>query len=78
MVVFFKLPRVSFSFVTAAVISCPTFRDIGSRASASLTEHFVPTLPGPRKLLASLDCEQLTQVHGVTDIAVVGTSNAAP
>ncbi|KAM7388565.1 hypothetical protein PAMP_024732 [Pampus punctatissimus] len=38
--------------------------DISSHASVSLTEYFVPTLPGPRKLLASLDCKQLTQVHG--------------
>uniref|UniRef100_A0A7N6ASJ3 Protein-glutamine gamma-glutamyltransferase K n=1 Tax=Anabas testudineus TaxID=64144 RepID=A0A7N6ASJ3_ANATE len=44
------------------------YGDIGSRASVSLTEYFIPTLPGPRKLLASLDCKQLTQVHGVTDI----------
>ncbi|XP_053178326.1 protein-glutamine gamma-glutamyltransferase K-like [Scomber japonicus] len=44
------------------------YGDIGSRATVSLTEHFVPTLPGPRKLLASLDCKQLTQVHGVTNI----------
>ncbi|XP_056133119.1 protein-glutamine gamma-glutamyltransferase K-like [Lampris incognitus] len=47
--------------------------DIGSRASKSLTEHFTPTLPGPRKLLASLDCKQLTQVHGVADIIVKET-----
>ncbi|XP_060934529.1 protein-glutamine gamma-glutamyltransferase K-like [Limanda limanda] len=46
------------------------YGDIGSHASVSLTEHFVPTLPGPRKLLASLDCRQLTQVHGVTVITV--------
>ena len=64
------LPRLSFSFVTVSVISCPPLRDIGSHASVSLTEHFVPTLPGPRKLLASLDCRQLTQVHGVTEITV--------
>uniref|UniRef100_A0A8C4GPT6 Protein-glutamine gamma-glutamyltransferase K n=1 Tax=Dicentrarchus labrax TaxID=13489 RepID=A0A8C4GPT6_DICLA len=38
--------------------------------------HFVPTLPGPRKLLASLDCRQLTQVHGVTNITVEDKSNA--
>uniref|UniRef100_A0A8D3AWL7 Protein-glutamine gamma-glutamyltransferase K n=1 Tax=Scophthalmus maximus TaxID=52904 RepID=A0A8D3AWL7_SCOMX len=54
-----------------------TYGDIGSHASVSLTEHFVPTLPGPRKLLASLDCKQLTQVHGVTDITVEGESNGA-
>eukprot|EP00064_Thunnus_orientalis_P005006 superscaffoldBa00000475_g5019 len=53
------------------------YGDIGSRASVSLTEHFVPTLPGPRKLLASLDCKQLTQVHGVTDITVQKNSNGA-
>ncbi|XP_061680495.1 protein-glutamine gamma-glutamyltransferase K-like [Syngnathoides biaculeatus] len=46
------------------------YGDIGSRATVSLTEHVVPTLPGPRKLLASLHCRQLTQVHGVTDVAV--------
>ncbi|KAK9534403.1 hypothetical protein VZT92_008252 [Zoarces viviparus] len=46
------------------------YGDIASRASVSLTEHLVPSLPGPRKLLASLDCKQLTQVHGVTDIMV--------
>ncbi|XP_061634294.1 protein-glutamine gamma-glutamyltransferase K-like isoform X3 [Phyllopteryx taeniolatus] len=44
--------------------------DIGSRATVSFTEHMVPTLAGPRKLLASLHCRQLTQVHGVTDVAV--------
>nr|XP_020459173.1 protein-glutamine gamma-glutamyltransferase K-like isoform X2 [Monopterus albus] len=53
------------------------YGDIGSRASVSLTEHFVPTLSGPRKLLASLDCKQLTQVHGVTDITVAEKSNTA-
>uniref|UniRef100_A0A672GWR0 Protein-glutamine gamma-glutamyltransferase K n=1 Tax=Salarias fasciatus TaxID=181472 RepID=A0A672GWR0_SALFA len=70
-----KKPK-DFSFVKANVISCCTFRDIGSHASVSLTEHFVPTLPGPRKLLASLDCKQLTQVHGVSDITVEDKSNA--
>uniref|UniRef100_A0A671UGU3 Protein-glutamine gamma-glutamyltransferase K n=1 Tax=Sparus aurata TaxID=8175 RepID=A0A671UGU3_SPAAU len=53
------------------------YGDIGSRASVSLTEHFVPTLPGPRKLLASLNCRQLAQVHGVVDIPVEDKSNAA-
>ncbi|KAL3047443.1 hypothetical protein OYC64_021619 [Pagothenia borchgrevinki] len=53
------------------------YGDIGSRASVSLTEHFVAPLPGPRKLLASLDCKQLTQVHGVTDITVEEKSNGA-
>uniref|UniRef100_A0A6Q2XYU7 Protein-glutamine gamma-glutamyltransferase K n=1 Tax=Esox lucius TaxID=8010 RepID=A0A6Q2XYU7_ESOLU len=44
--------------------------DVGSHASVTMTEHFIPTLPGPRKLLASLDCKQLTQVHGVVNIDV--------
>ncbi|KAG9329935.1 hypothetical protein JZ751_028506 [Albula glossodonta] len=44
--------------------------DVGSHASVTLTEHFIPSLPGPRKLVASLDCQQLTQVHGVVDILV--------
>ncbi|KAM3619098.1 uncharacterized protein V6R79_002969 [Siganus canaliculatus] len=53
------------------------YGDIDSRASVTLTEHFIPTLPGPRKLLASLDCSQLTQVHGVANITVEGKGNAA-
>ncbi|XP_038854544.1 protein-glutamine gamma-glutamyltransferase K-like [Salvelinus namaycush] len=44
--------------------------DVASRSSVTLTEHFVPTLPGSRKLVASLDCKQLTQVHGVANIDV--------
>uniref|UniRef100_A0A673BDV7 Protein-glutamine gamma-glutamyltransferase K n=1 Tax=Sphaeramia orbicularis TaxID=375764 RepID=A0A673BDV7_9TELE len=60
--------------LTARTISCG---DIGSRASVSMTEHFIPSLPGPRKLLASLDCKQLTQVHGVADITVQDKSNGA-
>ncbi|KAG7524999.1 protein-glutamine gamma-glutamyltransferase K-like [Solea senegalensis] len=45
--------------------------DVGGHATVTLTEHFVPTQPGPRKLVASLDCKQLTQVHGVADIVVL-------
>ncbi|XP_048867525.1 protein-glutamine gamma-glutamyltransferase K-like [Brienomyrus brachyistius] len=44
--------------------------DVGAHSKVTLTEAFVPTLPGPRKLVASLDCRQLTQVHGVADIVV--------
>ncbi|XP_066578969.1 protein-glutamine gamma-glutamyltransferase K [Amia ocellicauda] len=44
--------------------------DVGQRATVNLTESFVPTRSGPRKLLASLHCQQLTQVHGVTEIMV--------
>ncbi|KAJ8387623.1 hypothetical protein AAFF_G00151730 [Aldrovandia affinis] len=47
-----------------------TVGDVGSHSSVTLTERFVPSLPGNRKLVASLDCEQLTQVHGVVDIVV--------
>lgn len=46
--------------------------DVGSHSTVTLTEHFIPTQPGPRKLVASLDCKQLTQVHGVADIVVQG------
>uniref|UniRef100_UPI003AAE280B protein-glutamine gamma-glutamyltransferase K n=1 Tax=Centroberyx gerrardi TaxID=166262 RepID=UPI003AAE280B len=45
--------------------------DVGGHSTVTLTEHFVPTQPGPRKLVASLDCKQLTQVHGVADIIVL-------
>ncbi|XP_028988413.1 protein-glutamine gamma-glutamyltransferase K isoform X2 [Betta splendens] len=44
--------------------------DVGGHATVTLTEHFIPTQPGPRKLVASLDCKQLTQVHGVADVNV--------
>ncbi|XP_047442789.1 protein-glutamine gamma-glutamyltransferase K-like [Mugil cephalus] len=46
------------------------YGNIGSHASMSVTVNLVPTLPGVRKLLASLDCKQLTQVHGVCNITV--------
>ncbi|XP_076018263.1 protein-glutamine gamma-glutamyltransferase K [Genypterus blacodes] len=45
--------------------------DVSSHSTVTLTEHFIPTQPGPRKLVASLDCKQLTQVHGVADIIVL-------
>ncbi|XP_071393502.1 protein-glutamine gamma-glutamyltransferase K [Centroberyx affinis] len=45
--------------------------DVGGHSTVTLTEHFVPAQPGPRKLVASLDCKQLTQVHGVADIIVL-------
>ncbi|XP_072219262.1 protein-glutamine gamma-glutamyltransferase K [Leuresthes tenuis] len=46
--------------------------DVGGHSTVTLTEHFIPSQPGPRKLVASLDCKQLTQVHGVADIVVLG------
>ncbi|KAM6963026.1 protein-glutamine gamma-glutamyltransferase K-like [Aplochiton taeniatus] len=48
-----------------------TVGDIGSYASVKLTENFIPTLAGSRKLVALLDCRQLTQVHGVATIDVL-------
>ncbi|XP_038574679.1 protein-glutamine gamma-glutamyltransferase K [Micropterus salmoides] len=45
--------------------------DVGGHSTVTLTEHFIPAQPGPRKLVASLDCKQLTQVHGVADIVVL-------
>ncbi|XP_013859936.1 protein-glutamine gamma-glutamyltransferase K isoform X2 [Austrofundulus limnaeus] len=45
--------------------------DVGGHATLTLTEHFIPSQPGPKKLVASLDCKQLTQVHGVADIVVL-------
>lgn len=51
------------------------YGDVGSRTSVSVTVNFVPTLSGPRKLLASLDCKQLTQVHGVVELDVEEKSN---
>uniref|UniRef100_W5K0A4 Protein-glutamine gamma-glutamyltransferase K n=1 Tax=Astyanax mexicanus TaxID=7994 RepID=W5K0A4_ASTMX len=47
-----------------------SYGDVASYAAVSMTEKFIPTLSGPRKLLASLDCQQLTQVHGVADIDI--------
>uniref|UniRef100_A0A8C7WCW6 Protein-glutamine gamma-glutamyltransferase K n=1 Tax=Oncorhynchus mykiss TaxID=8022 RepID=A0A8C7WCW6_ONCMY len=39
--------------------------DVGSHSTVTRTEHFIPTQAGHRKLVAALDCKQLTQVHGV-------------
>ncbi|XP_066508875.1 protein-glutamine gamma-glutamyltransferase K-like [Hoplias malabaricus] len=44
--------------------------DVVRHATVTVTEHFIPSLSGTRKLVASLDCKQLTQVHGVVDIVV--------
>ncbi len=46
------------------------FSDIANQASMCLTETVVPKRSGPQKLLATLDCPQLTQVHGVANILV--------
>lgn len=44
--------------------------DIASLATVNLTETFIPVRHGAQKLLASLDCPQLSQVHGVANITV--------
>ncbi|XP_058274399.1 protein-glutamine gamma-glutamyltransferase K [Hemibagrus wyckioides] len=44
--------------------------DVSKHATVTVTEHFIPSVPGTRKLVASLDCKQLSQVHGVADITV--------
>ncbi len=45
-------------------------RNIESLATVTLTEKFIPLEAGSQKLLVSLDCRQLPQVHGVADIIV--------
>ncbi|KAK3547218.1 hypothetical protein QTP86_017587 [Hemibagrus guttatus] len=47
-----------------------SYGNVDRLATVTLTEKFIPSLAGQRKLLASLDCQQLTQVHGVADILV--------
>ncbi|ROL41166.1 hypothetical protein DPX16_2666 [Anabarilius grahami] len=45
-------------------------QDVEKLATVTLMEKFVPTVSGSQKLLASMDCRQLTQVHGFTDIVL--------
>uniref|UniRef100_UPI00398E4758 protein-glutamine gamma-glutamyltransferase K-like n=1 Tax=Pristiophorus japonicus TaxID=55135 RepID=UPI00398E4758 len=44
--------------------------DVPRHATITITESLVPTKPGQRKLIASLDSQQLTQVHGVAEVIV--------
>ncbi|XP_059384633.1 protein-glutamine gamma-glutamyltransferase K-like [Carassius carassius] len=46
------------------------YGDIAGLAKVNLTETFVPVRHGTHKILASLDCSQLNQVHGVANITV--------
>ncbi|XP_073678855.1 protein-glutamine gamma-glutamyltransferase K-like [Garra rufa] len=46
------------------------YGDIDKLGTVTLMEKFVPTAAGPHKLLASMDCRLLTQVHGFADIVV--------
>lgn len=45
--------------------------DIPSLATVKLTETFIPKCHGPHKLLASLDCPQLTEVHGYSPMLLL-------
>lgn len=47
-----------------------SYGNIESLATMTLTEKFIPLKAGPQKLLVSLDCSQLRQVHGVANITV--------
>ncbi|XP_043080830.1 protein-glutamine gamma-glutamyltransferase K isoform X2 [Puntigrus tetrazona] len=47
-----------------------SYGNIESLATVTLTEKFIPLTAGPQKLLVSLDCRQLPQVHGVSSISV--------
>lgn len=47
-----------------------SYGDVARLGTVSLIEKFTPTVSGSQKLLASMDCRQLTQVHGVADITV--------
>uniref|UniRef100_A0A8C1QHP6 Protein-glutamine gamma-glutamyltransferase K n=1 Tax=Cyprinus carpio TaxID=7962 RepID=A0A8C1QHP6_CYPCA len=49
--------------------------DVSKHANVTVTEHFIPTIAGKRKLVASLECKQLSQVHGVADIDVYESQN---
>ncbi|KAM4708002.1 protein-glutamine gamma-glutamyltransferase K isoform 1-T4 [Discoglossus pictus] len=44
--------------------------DIGPLKSVSVVERFTPRRPGPRQLIASFDSNELSQVHGVTEVMV--------
>ncbi|XP_073678833.1 protein-glutamine gamma-glutamyltransferase K-like [Garra rufa] len=46
------------------------YGDITGHASVCVNERVVPKRCGPQKLLATLDCPQLTQVHGFANIMV--------
>ncbi|XP_076839778.1 protein-glutamine gamma-glutamyltransferase K-like [Brachyhypopomus gauderio] len=46
------------------------YGNVPGLGTVTVTGKFTPTLAGPRKLLASLDCQELTHVHGIADIDV--------
>ncbi|XP_068094142.1 protein-glutamine gamma-glutamyltransferase K [Hyperolius riggenbachi] len=44
--------------------------DIGPLKTVSITEQFTPRRPGLRQLVASLESNEISQVHGVTEVMV--------
>ncbi|XP_051947272.1 protein-glutamine gamma-glutamyltransferase K-like [Xyrauchen texanus] len=66
------LKNVVFRFVGLGLLHprIVNYGEIASQATVCLTERFVPLHCGPQKLLTSLDCPQLTQVHGFANIVV--------
>ncbi|KAG8455376.1 hypothetical protein GDO86_001536 [Hymenochirus boettgeri] len=44
--------------------------DIGPLKTVSITERFTPRRSGPRQFIASLESNELSQVHGVTEVTV--------
>ncbi|XP_053542090.1 protein-glutamine gamma-glutamyltransferase K isoform X1 [Ictalurus punctatus] len=66
------LTKVTFQIEGLGLLNAKNilYGDVGSLATITLTVKFTPTLSGLRKLLVSLDCQQLTHVHGVADILV--------
>ncbi|CAH2294404.1 -glutamine gamma-glutamyltransferase K [Pelobates cultripes] len=44
--------------------------DIGPRKTVSIQENFTPQRPGPRQFIASLESNELSQVHGSTEVVV--------
>ncbi|XP_063310997.1 protein-glutamine gamma-glutamyltransferase K [Pelobates fuscus] len=44
--------------------------DIGPRKTVSIQENFTPQRPGPRQFIASLESNELNQVHGSTEVVV--------
>ncbi|OCU01217.1 hypothetical protein XELAEV_18007006mg [Xenopus laevis] len=46
------------------------FGNIEPLQTVTVTEHFTPRRPGPRQFIASLESNELSQVHGVIEVVV--------
>lgn len=44
--------------------------DVGPLKTISITERFTPRRPGPRQLMASFESNEMSLVHGVTEVTV--------